>query len=58
MRQPRGTIWAERTLVILIMASLAGTVNLVMAVHRRAATRQVPADRSPRRCRSLRPPPP
>ena len=41
MRQPRGIVWAERTLVILIMASLAGTVNLVVTVHRRAATREV-----------------
>ena len=38
MRQPRGTIWTERALMVLFLASLAGALNLVMAVHRRAAT--------------------
>jgi len=38
MRQPRGTVWTERALVMLILASLGGTLNLVMAVHRRATT--------------------
>src|SRR5271157_2537668 len=42
MRQPRGTIWTERALMVLFLASLAGALNLVMAVHRRAAaTRSV-----------------
>ena len=42
MRQPRGTIWTERALMVLFLASLAGALNLVMAVHRRAAaTRRV-----------------
>ena len=38
MRQPRSTIWIERALLVLFLASLAGTLNLVMAVHRRTAT--------------------
>jgi len=37
MRQRRGTIWTERALMVLFLASLAGALNLVMAVHRRAA---------------------
>ncbi len=37
MRQPRSTIWIERALMLLFLASLAGALNLVMAVHRRAA---------------------
>ena len=37
MRQPRSTIWTERALMVLFLASLAGALNLVMAVHRRAA---------------------
>jgi hypothetical protein len=53
MRQPRGIVWTERALVFLIMASLAGTVNLVTSVHRKAATRQ--AGDTPG---SLPPPPP
>ena len=38
MQQPRSTIWTERALMVLFLASLAGTLNLVMAIHRRAAT--------------------
>ena len=42
MRQQRGTIWTERALMVLFLAILAGALNLVMAVHRRAAaTRSV-----------------
>ncbi|MGA7498770.1 MAG: hypothetical protein WBX00_18735 [Isosphaeraceae bacterium] len=42
MRQRRGTIWTERALMVLFLAILAGALNLVMAVHRRAAaTRSV-----------------
>ena len=42
MRQPRGTIWTERALMVLFLATLAGALNLVMAVHRRtAAARRV-----------------
>ncbi len=42
MRQWRGTIWTERALMVLFLAILAGALNLVMAVHRRAAaTRSV-----------------
>ena len=37
MRQQRGTIWTERALMVLFLAILAGALNLVMAVHRRAA---------------------
>ncbi|MBV8313280.1 MAG: hypothetical protein JO344_23085 [Planctomycetaceae bacterium] len=36
MRQRRGTIWTERALMVLFLASLTGALNLVMAVHRRA----------------------
>src|SRR5262245_14463652 len=38
MRQPKGTVWAERALVVLILASLAGTLSLVVAMHRCAGT--------------------
>jgi hypothetical protein len=42
MWQRRGTIWTERALMVLFLASLAGALNLVMAVHRRATvTRNV-----------------
>ncbi|HWT81987.1 MAG TPA: hypothetical protein VN648_24635, partial [Candidatus Methylomirabilis sp.] len=42
MRQRRSTIWTERALMVMFLASLAGALNLVMAVHRRAvATRSV-----------------
>src|SRR3954454_17949622 len=40
MSQARGTVWTERALVVLIIASLAGTVNLVSSVHRRPAARE------------------
>ena len=38
MRQRASTVWAERALMVLFLASLAGTLNLIMTVHRRAAT--------------------
>ena len=41
MRQRKGIIWTERALMVLFLASLAGALNLVMAIHRRAATRSV-----------------
>ena len=41
MRQRNGIIWTERALMVLFLASLAGALNLVMAIHRRAATRSV-----------------
>ena len=34
----RGAIWTERMLLGLIVVSLAGTLNLLIAVHRRALT--------------------
>ncbi|WP_165223530.1 hypothetical protein [Aquisphaera insulae] len=37
MRQPGGSVWAERALVALFLASLAGTLNLVVMIHRDAA---------------------
>jgi hypothetical protein len=40
MRQPQGTLWTERALVLLVVASLAGTVNLVITVHRREAAKR------------------
>ena len=36
MRQPAGTIWAERAVMVLFLASLLGTLNLIMTVHRRS----------------------
>ncbi|QEH35523.1 hypothetical protein OJF2_40750 [Aquisphaera giovannonii] len=36
MRQP-GSVWAERALVALFLASLAGALNLVVTIHRDAA---------------------
>jgi hypothetical protein len=44
MRQPQGTLWTERALVLLVVASLAGTVNLVIAVHRREAVKRVASE--------------
>ncbi len=44
MRQPQGTLWTERALVLLVVASLAGTVNLVIAVHRREAATRVASE--------------
>src|SRR4051812_1173952 len=38
MRQPAGRVWAERALMVLFLASLVGTLNLIMTVHRRAAS--------------------
>lgn len=39
MRQAGGKIWVERATVILLMASLAGTVCLVISVHHRTRAR-------------------
>ena len=44
MQQRRGTIWTERALMVLFLASLAGALNLVMAVHRRAAATRSEAE--------------
>src|SRR5271157_3785594 len=44
MRQRKGTIWTERALMVLFLASLAGALNLVMAVHRRAAATRSEAE--------------
>ncbi len=44
MRHLKGAVWTERLLLVLIVASVAGTLNLVMAVHRRV--RAIEADRT------------
>ncbi len=44
MQRRRGTIWTERALMVLFLASLAGALNLVMAVHRRAAATRSEAE--------------
>src|SRR5262245_47545237 len=38
MTHRKGAVWTERWLLALILASLGGTFNLVLAVHRRAAS--------------------
>ena len=38
MTHRRGAIWTERVLLGLIVVSLAGTLNLLIAIHRRAST--------------------
>jgi hypothetical protein len=35
MTHLKGAVWTERLLLVLILASLGGTLNLVLAVHRR-----------------------
>ena len=35
MTHLKGAVWTERLLLVLILASLAGTLNLVLAIHRR-----------------------
>src|SRR5262245_10586900 len=40
MRQPTKSIWSERVLLLLILASLAGTLNLILSVHRRSLPRR------------------
>ncbi len=37
MAHRRGAIWTERLLLGLILVSLVGTLNLLLAIHRRAA---------------------
>ena len=37
-----GAVWTERVFLILILASLAGTLNLVVTMHRRVATSDLP----------------
>ena len=59
MTHLKGAVWTERLLLVLILASLAGTLNLVLAIHRRvirsttsapiAGTAQPPSPPSPRR---------
>jgi hypothetical protein len=36
MSPPKGTLWIERCLVLLILASLAGTLHLIVTIHRQA----------------------
>ena len=50
MGQPQGSIWTERALVLLVMASLAGTVNLVITVHRREAAKRISSEPIPACC--------
>ena len=40
----RGAIWAERSLLAVIVASLAVTFNLMLAIHRQALTPLGPLD--------------
>jgi chromosome segregation ATPase len=35
MTHLKGAVWTERLLLVLILASMGGTLNLVLAVHRR-----------------------
>ncbi len=35
MTHLKGAVWTERLLLVLILASLGGTLNLVLAIHRR-----------------------
>ncbi len=37
MPHPRGAIWAERLLLAFILAALGGTLNLIIAIHRRSS---------------------
>src|SRR3954468_20766721 len=46
MTHPKGAIWTERLLVVMVLASLAGALNLVLAVHRRSAISPSVADSS------------
>ena len=46
MHRLRGTIWAERALVVLFLASLAGTLNLIVSVHRKAVVKTAVTDPS------------
>jgi hypothetical protein len=42
MHRLRQTIWAERALIVLFLASLAGTLNLIVTVHRKAVVEREP----------------
>jgi hypothetical protein len=44
MTHRRGAVWTERVFLALILASLAGTLNLVMTMHRRVASADLPPD--------------
>src|SRR6516164_9431041 len=37
MTHRKGAVWTERLLLVMILGSLAGTLNLVLTVHRRTA---------------------
>ncbi len=43
MTHRKGAVWTERLLLILIVASLAGTFNLVLTMHRRYDSSATPA---------------
>ena len=55
MTHRRGAIWTERLLLGLILFSLAGTLNLLVAIHRQASSRP-PGRRFRRPHRSRRSP--
>jgi hypothetical protein len=54
MTHRKGAVWTERLLVVMILVSLAGTLNLVLAVHRRAASLSTT---SPAQASKFAPPP-
>ena len=43
MTHLKGAVWTERLLLVLILASLAGTLNLVLAIHRRVIRSTTPS---------------
>ncbi len=58
MTHRRGAIWTERMLLGLIVVSLAGTLNLLIAIHRRALTdRRVAISEASSVAKKAEPPP-
>src|SRR5262245_48498971 len=53
MTHRKGAVWTERLVLALILASLAGTLNLVLPIHRPVVSTAIPS-KSP----SQPPPPP
>ena len=43
MTHRRGAVWTERLFLGLVLASLAGTLNLILTMHRRVATSDSPS---------------
>ena len=52
----KGAIWTERSLLALIVASLALTFNLMLAIHRQALTTLAPLDSESKPALTLHPP--